>query len=289
MSGELRKNARGNSEKEYGSKHLSQEDASVLGEMQVTMDPSLRWGDLKSKLHQQIQNNKTPAKESLRGARPGRRRGNLPPSTSLTITVERPTLSATIFLRQLRNLLEKETSGAPPLGVGFSITGLTLTIPLVTTLFSEQLALADRLTGPTTSRLDLPESSAVTKIIRRDLFLPEQRFVLSPITVKTKPEPSDAPSLWARHCPYSHRPTDGLRLYQPPREIKVIAESAENNTPVAINRTTVIGRGPWELSGQWWSRNYDRHYWNIRTTEGGHFLIYHDRRTSRWFLQGVFD
>ncbi len=215
--------------------------------------------------------------------------------TSLIVTVDQPTLSVVMFLRQLSNLLEKEKPGTPTIGVTTPINGITLTIPIATTLFSEQLPLADRLTGSSSSPVDLPEASMITRIIRRDLFLPEQRFVLSATFSKTRPESGDTQPLWAGHCSYSHRATNGLRLYQPAREIKVITENdkktkkTESNIPVAINRTTVTGQGPWELSGQWWSHHYDRHYWNIQTHEGGHFLIYNDRRSQQWFLQGVFD
>jgi hypothetical protein len=113
--------------------------------------------------------------------------------------------------------------------------------------------------------------------------------VLSSTLSKIITKPCVTQPLWARHCSYSHRPTGGLRLYQPAREINVITKNAKSNMPVTIKQTTVTGEGPWELSGQWWNRNYDRHYWNIQTQEGGHFLIYHDRHTRRWFLQGVFD
>ncbi len=197
----------------------------------------------------------------------------------LSIFVERPTLSTEMFLRQLRTSLAGQKLTAP-------VTGLTVTIPVAAALLSEQLPLADRFTTGANYTSDLPELPAITTPVRRDLFLPEQRFVLSEPASRPEHENYARRSVWSDYCPYSSSAPVGLRLHQPPRRIKV---AAEKEKPVAINQTPVTGQGPWKLSGHWWSRDYDRHYWEVRTTGRRHYLVYHDRQIDRWFLQGVFD
>jgi nucleotidyltransferase/DNA polymerase involved in DNA repair len=197
----------------------------------------------------------------------------------LSITVERPTLSVKMFLRQFHTLLAKQK-------LSTGVNGVTVTIPVTSSLLSEQLPLADRLADRSQSTSDFPEPSTITRPLRQNLFLPEQRFTFADPAIPYKPTPPDFQTAWSNQCPYAGGAITGLRLCQPPREVKVIAKGSK---PVAINRTEVAGRGPWELSGQWWSRDYDRHYWEIRTAGCRHFLIYHDRRIDRWFLEGVFD
>jgi len=202
-----------------------------------------------------------------------------PRNVLLPISVERPTLSVKMFLRQLRITLEKQKPAAP-------INGLTVTIPVTSSLLTEQLPLSDNLAAGANPVTGLPDSPAIVRLIRRDLFLPEQRLVFSEPTIGLAPDTRDFRPSWSNHCPYSNSTVSGLRLYRPAREIEV---TVEQNRPVAIKQAQIEGDGPWEISGGWWSRDYARRYWEVRTAGGRRFLIYQDRLINRWFLQGVFD
>jgi hypothetical protein len=223
---------------------------------------------------------------------------------TIPITLERPTLSVDMFIRQLRAAMEKlnRTADKP----SAAVTGIRVTIPAVSTLLTEQLPLETGL--PTSSAVNnlpsgetaLANNNTITVPVRRNLFLPEQRCSFSPLTAR--PRPTAPESHLPRQyfpLPYAAGKITGLRLFQPPREIEV---TITNNRPVAIKQPIAAGQrratrrpvavnslGPWELSGGWWSRRFDRLYWEIQTDNRQLYLIYLDRLSSRWFLQGVFD
>ena len=43
------------------------------------------------------------------------------------------------------------------------------------------------------------------------------------------------------------------------------------------------------LSGGWWSRVFNRKYYEIATDDCRRYLVFHDEENSLWYLQGVFD
>ncbi|MCP4684146.1 MAG: hypothetical protein GY867_01755, partial [bacterium] len=210
-----------------------------------------------------------------------------PTQRSEIVSVERPTLSTAMFTRQLKVILEKLKLSSP-------VNGLKVTIPRVDDLCPEQLALDGQLalSGRNEVRIDIPGSHTVTRPVRHEAFLPEQRFSFSPPIEKIKNtppfEPSPMPSL-----PFAMGAVSGLRLLQPPREVEIISE---HNRPAGIRRTNGNRRvtaidsvGPWELSGGWWGRRFDRLYYEIQTANRRRYLLFLDRLSARWFLQGVFD
>jgi nucleotidyltransferase/DNA polymerase involved in DNA repair len=197
----------------------------------------------------------------------------------LSVAVERPTLSRAMFLRQLQTVLERQPLPAP-------VNGLTLTIPATAGLRSEQLLLHDSFQTASHNPDGRTDNPGVTVPVKHDFFLPEQKLVFAAPTVALPPPPTEPRPVWADRCAYTSITVNGLRLVRPAKEIEVVLE---HDRPVTIRRTLVTGLGPWELSGQWWSRGYDRHYWEVHTDHRRRFLIYHDRLLDRWFLQGVFD
>ena len=48
-------------------------------------------------------------------------------------------------------------------------------------------------------------------------------------------------------------------------------------------------RGPWEISGRWWGDDFDRRYFEIQTDGAERYLLFFDRGSARWYLQGIFD
>lgn len=51
-----------------------------------------------------------------------------------------------------------------------------------------------------------------------------------------------------------------------------------------------IASGPWELEENWWAEDRtERDYWDIELESGGLYRIYRDRRSERWFADGIYD
>ena len=98
-----------------------------------------------------------------------------------------------------------------------------------------------------------------------------------------------------------------LRRCRPPVAIRV---TLENGRPVriAIDRQGMPGggvtgaAGPWRTSGAWWDQSsprlrpsigvegpWDRDEWDVTSADGSACLIYRDRVSGVWFLDGVYD
>jgi len=90
---------------------------------------------------------------------------------------------------------------------------------------------------------------------------------------------------------FSKNPICGLRLYNPPKPATVRTEGGLIKFVIADSWYGEIVRqtGPWEISGEWWSKGYDRCYFEIELSEGEQYLIFFENSSKQWFLQGIFD
>jgi protein ImuB len=51
-----------------------------------------------------------------------------------------------------------------------------------------------------------------------------------------------------------------------------------------------VASGPWELEECWWAKDRtERDYWDVELDDGALYRLYRDRRTNRWFADGVYD
>ena len=51
-----------------------------------------------------------------------------------------------------------------------------------------------------------------------------------------------------------------------------------------------VASGPWELEERWWTEDRtERDYWDVELEDGALLRIYRDRRSDRWFADGVYD
>ena len=82
-----------------------------------------------------------------------------------------------------------------------------------------------------------------------------------------------------------------LRLHNPPKPATVRAEDGMIKFVITDSwyGEVVKQRGPWEISGEWWSEDYDRCYFEIELSDGEQYLIFFENSSKRWFLQGIFD
>jgi nucleotidyltransferase/DNA polymerase involved in DNA repair len=231
---------------------------------------------------------------------------------TLSVSVEHPTLSAKTFIRQMQTLLgdvrsrrlSRAKSKGPrlpepspdvrgrrprlPEPLPAAVLGITVTIPQIARLLTEQLNLSA--TSATTARdalKELPDNGLIRLPRLRSAILPEQRFSLEPPehAGKRKADRNVEP----RIPPFALRNIAGLRLVQPPREINVTIKDRRIAGLTIDRRRESISRyqGPWELSGGWWAEAFNRLYYEAGTDR--RYLIFYDRLSSRWFLQGIFD
>jgi protein ImuB len=68
-----------------------------------------------------------------------------------------------------------------------------------------------------------------------------------------------------------------------------VATNDKPRTPRIQGRVRVAS-GPWELEERWWSEDRtERDYWDVELEDGALYRIYRDRRSERWFADGVYD
>lgn len=68
--------------------------------------------------------------------------------------------------------------------------------------------------------------------------------------------------------------------------------------PLSSGGRVVACAGPWRTSGQWWhpvsvgayaQGAWDRDEWDVLLSDGGVYRVFRDRRTDRWFVDGIVD
>lgn len=102
---------------------------------------------------------------------------------------------------------------------------------------------------------------------------------------KSVPEPTKT------QVSFSENSISGFRLYDPPKPATVREQNGLIRFVIADSWYGEVERqkGPWEISGEWWSERYDRNYFEIELSEGEQYLIFFDHSSQKWFLQGIFD
>jgi len=215
---------------------------------------------------------------------------------SLTVATEEPTCSTKRFLRQLRSQLEQ-------LKLTSSIMGLAIVIPHTKTQHLEQLIFEQQGTHNTidpqacdTIDRALSGSPLCHIKLHTGYHLPESNFHLTPVSLSAKErKPSSTDTDILSHPTYSRGSIAGLRLIRPPQPADIYTiDKNSSNKSLAINierKQQVIQKrsGPWKLSGAWWRSGFDRYYYELQTETNHRYLVFFDRTTTQWFLQGVYD
>jgi hypothetical protein len=89
-------------------------------------------------------------------------------------------------------------------------------------------------------------------------------------------------------------PSRAFRILTPAERVRV---SRRAGVPAVVNwdgQPHLVTRsdGPERLAGHWWApadvRPYHRDYWRCETTRGP-LLVYHERGTGEWYVQGWWD
>jgi hypothetical protein len=45
----------------------------------------------------------------------------------------------------------------------------------------------------------------------------------------------------------------------------------------------------WRLADEWWGKEVERDYFQIKTTTGAIYQVFHDLKTRRWYLSRIYD
>ncbi len=206
----------------------------------------------------------------------------------IRVALDRPTASVVAFLRQIRVTHERCRLQA-------GITSVKVSIPAVTSLSSDQLDLDEQPSAKGRGQVLLPaeiQQRQLYTIRQESSLLPERGFTLVPfqrVGENKTCTAADNPSFL--YPPYTMRSISGLRLLTPPKEacIKVQGGQLSSIRFEGSVQPMASQNGPWRLSGDWWNTEFDRLYYEIETVTGLVLLLFFDRVSSKWFVQGVFD
>jgi nucleotidyltransferase/DNA polymerase involved in DNA repair len=205
----------------------------------------------------------------------------------LRLAIDRPTLSARKFLRQLRVLLSRQalTSG---------VIEIAVMIPAVADLAGEQGILVTSETHDLTAALPEMDWSLIPSGVTVSLprmgvgLIPEQRVAFKPFSAREDRVVPDSLGLIPL---YAVHPIGGLRFVQPAEPVEVATIERQVTGIFRRGRRLAVTRtdGPWRLTGGWWNQEYHRLYYEMETEDHSRYLLYFDRTGSRWILQGIFD
>jgi protein ImuB len=120
-------------------------------------------------------------------------------------------------------------------------------------------------------------ANAVVKAVLREGHLPEARFDWEPVTSLHAPKPRAVRQpplvrrIYARPLPFS-----------PGRHRDAEAELLKHIDQGTVRETF----GPYIVAGGWWTREVQREYYFVRTSNGRALWMFYDRRRMGWFIQG---
>ena len=207
--------------------------------------------------------------------------------------------------RVLRTLILLDLEAHPPSAGIERVTVTADPVPERTTQFS----LLERV---------LPSSERLSTLLARLVVLMGDRRCGAPAVVDShrpgafeikafQPEAVRDPRTRPTSSPQRLAPV--LRRFRMPVAAQVAVECGRP-VRVATGRhrsgggAIVASAGPWRSSGQWWEseaqaastanacttlRSWDRDEWDVALSDGGVYLIFQDRTSHRWFMEGMVD
>jgi len=120
-------------------------------------------------------------------------------------------------------------------------------------------------------------AGAVVKAVLRDGHLPEARFDWEPVASLEAPQPRAV-----RHPPLVRRIFARPIPFSPSRRRDAEAELLKHIDQGTVRETF----GPYIVSGGWWTREVQREYYFVRTSNGRALWMFYDRPRMGWFIQG---
>jgi hypothetical protein len=84
---------------------------------------------------------------------------------------------------------------------------------------------------------------------------------------------------------------DGLLMHMQLRAVKTLMpDNEQKSKPPKIEGSVRVASGPWRLEEGWWEPSpVARDYWDVELAAGGIYRVYRERRSGKWFADGVYD
>jgi protein ImuB len=118
---------------------------------------------------------------------------------------------------------------------------------------------------------------AVVRAVLRDGHLPEARFTWERVDAVVEPK-----ARVVRTPPLVRRIYRRALSFSPGRHRGAEAELIRHIDEGTVRETL----GPYIVSGGWWTREVQREYYFVRTSNARVLWMYYDRRRMGWFIQG---
>jgi protein ImuB len=125
-------------------------------------------------------------------------------------------------------------------------------------------------------RAELGDHSVVRAVLQEG-HLPEARFAWEPVEAIAEPAPRAVKS-----PPLVRRIQSRAVPFSPGRHRDAQAELIRHIDEGTVRETV----GPFIVSGGWWSREVQREYYFVRTSNHRVLWMYYDRPRMSWFIQG---
>ena len=109
------------------------------------------------------------------------------------------------------------------------------------------------------------------------------RFVMHPFRPQTVPAATSAHTRELHLC---------LRRLRPPQlaQVKLNNEQPIHLEASSVKGSIVVARGPWRVSGNWWSEDtYNRDRWDVALNSGVLIRLFQEIDSHRWFVEGSYD
>jgi len=217
----------------------------------------------------------------------------------------RPTASRTVWLRQVRRVLERLTVPDAVSGIGIQVLETEAASSIQGDLFDAGFATAAAVESAL-ARLLETQGPVVIRPETTSHPLPEERTEFERLDTEALTEWSaTAPTIGARAtrsvrggADHSVQEETGvgltLQLLRDPRPIEVeVVERRDHSVPIRYLdgewRQFLTVSGPERVSGGQWAESYAREYFRGITADGGLVWIYREALSGGWFMQGWWD
>jgi len=201
------------------------------------------------------------------------------PPHRCTLRLPVPMRDPAAFLKLLQLELSARPPGAPVLKIGLRLNP----VPPRTQQHGLYLARAPE-----------PEKLEIT-LARLSNFLGAENVGTPKLIDTHRPDSfriTHFAALVTKMAPQPEGETPVLRRFRPPKHAQVLVAAGR---PAHIECMHLRGKvldssGPWQSSGDWWTREpWDHKEWDIALPDGAFYRLYEDCRTTRWFLEGNYD
>ena len=203
----------------------------------------------------------------------------------IDVKLTKPTAAIAVWKRQVQQTME---------GVqcSFGVTLIRVALANIGAIPTNQMSLFAQTSSDDRSAIaNRPglDKLAITRVALSRKVLPEETISNSDWDDDEKASAKSNGKTPA--CYYAGKALAGLRLFKRPQGVRVTTNNGDIYGIVSaagVERVTKYC-SPYNVSGGWWEREFQRSYYEVETERGMNYLLYRDELQSRWYLQGFFD